>query len=258
MNKNWCLTIARKWSTISKEKTRKESQDLPPSAFPPVFYPLGSQVTAKAIPSCCQREPAPSEMLLTALRFTMMKPFLKPPFPFTVLFVLPVWHANTASILSIQPNSRQHMLNPHRIMWAFNPHTHHYPTECMQWAPTELSACKSHELWDVCGALPGLQPSRVVHGTCSLVGTRGCLNTHQDNWPPCGSRPARYGRRPRTQALPQSSRRLPRRSLAVIYLLQPKRQARPPPLFYLTNSSQTPYWEGLLWILRRYKMVDVS
>lgn len=50
---------------------------------------------------------------------------------------------DTASILSIQPNSEQHMLNPHRIMGAFNPHTHHYPTGCIHWAPTEFSAYKS-------------------------------------------------------------------------------------------------------------------
>lgn len=73
---------AYKWSTIRKAKTRKEFQDLPPSAFPSVCYALRSQVTTKANPLCCQREPAPSEMLLTALRFTMMNPFLKPSFPF--------------------------------------------------------------------------------------------------------------------------------------------------------------------------------
>lgn len=52
---------------------------------------------------------------------------------------------DTASMLSRHPNSKQHMLNPRRTMWASSPHTSHYPTEGIQWAPTQFLACTPDE-----------------------------------------------------------------------------------------------------------------
>lgn len=187
----------------------------------------------------------------------MMNPFLKPSFPFRFCssflsdmqtqppcFPYNLIQSNVCYIHteSCERSIRSHTITPQN---AFN----ELPQSSLRAHRTSLRCT-----W-------GSSPTRAVQnvdGTCSPWREGGCWNAHEEDWPQCRSQPARYWRQRWTQALPQSSRSLRRKELAVIYLLRPRRPARPPPSWYLTTSSPTPYWAGLLWILPRYKMVDGS
>ena len=166
-------TITYKWSTVSKEKTTKRVARFSCSSISSIL----SQVTQQSQPAVFPKD------LTGAFRNASMR-FkcnlfwsLHACLSFCLSFLFNMQIHDTASVPSIRPNSKQHMLSPRRIMWAFNPQTHHYPTECIQWASNTVLCVQS----DQSGMQANLFPDSnhpELHGTCSLLRKTGRLNTH--------------------------------------------------------------------------------
>lgn len=149
---------------------------------------------------------------------------------------------DAASILSVPPNPRQPGRKPHRTPRACEPRAHTPRPHATR--PARPSRTLASHGWP-----RNLLPFKAARGVCVCRGGAASMPTRGP-----GRRAVRAaGAAGSREAAPEAAR-----ARLSLISLQPPGPRSPTPRLHLTTSSPTPYCEGLLRIVPRYKMVAGS